>query len=71
MRWNKVRGLEKITIKDFIILIAADKNKMQNKMVSWKTSDGLLHMTSIDLIKQFSNNQYDDNSIYTIWEKIL
>ena len=71
MRWNKVRGLEKITIKDFIILIAADKDKMQNKMVSWKTSDGLLHMTLIPLIKQFSNNQYDDNSIYTIWEKIL
>lgn len=59
---------ENFTIDDLINLVKIIKNPYIWH-VTWKTSDGLLHLHSLETFKDITKQEIEPNIKFTIWQE--
>lgn len=63
--WEKKH---KLSLTELVIFAVHHLN-LTGAYVSWKTSNNLFHLCSLETITEISDNDYNENTIFIIWEK--
>lgn len=62
------KKLENCTVNELITFMKTIKNPLSWR-ITWQTSDGLLHLYSLETLKDITNQEMEPNTVFTIWQE--
>ena len=65
--WKKAKDCETLSIQ--AVAAIAFVEKKNNRLITWSTSDGLIHLCSFETLAQIKETEIEPNTKFTLWEK--
>lgn len=65
--WKKVKDCETLSIQALAAMALVEKKN--NRLITWPTSDGLVHLCSFETLAQIKETEIEPNTKFTLWEK--